>query len=113
MHNSLTPIKIASAYFSGHDLNLSGEPFFGAKIKAIFGGITLDLSNAIVKNDCIIKATALFGGVDIILPKNVNAKVISHCVFGGTSHKRNVPRQSKAPTVYIVVNCAFGGVDIE
>ncbi|MBQ4154487.1 MAG: hypothetical protein IJE01_04710 [Clostridia bacterium] len=113
MNNSAPPIKTATACFSGSDLKFNSELFGGAKLNAIFGGITCDLSNANIKNDCIIKANVLFGGIDIILPENVNFKVKSRCLFGGTSDKRNVPHQKKAPTVYIVINCAFGGVDVK
>lgn len=102
-----------NAVFSGQDINFSNEVFEGADTLALFGGIELDLSKAVFNDDVHIKATALFGGVDILLPKSVNVKVNSHSIFGGVSnkHENNIAEPFK--TVYIDVYCAFGGVDVK
>ena len=39
--------------------------FKNTKLDAIFGGIDLDLRNAKLSSDTVIKATSIFGGIDI------------------------------------------------
>ncbi len=99
------------ATFSGCDINYDGEVFDGAELSAVFGGVECNLSNAIIEKDCAIKATAIFGGIDILVPNNVNVKVSSTGIFGGTSNKTD--RRDGAPTIYVSSTCIFGGVDIK
>lgn len=106
-------LRSGTAVFSGEKLNFSGETFEGADLNAVFGGVDCDLRNAIITHDCVISASAIFGGVDIFVPANVNVKVSSNSIFGGTSNKaagRNLP---DAPTLYVRSTCLFGGVDIK
>ena len=101
----------ATAAFSGQDLNYSGDILEGAKLNAIFGGLEIDLSKAIIPKDITIIANVAFGGMDILLPENVRAEVKSCCAFGGVSNM-HINQQFADAKVYIKVMCAFGGVDI-
>ncbi len=103
--------KIGCAVFSGSDIKYNNEIFEGAELTAIFGGIDCDLKNAIIEKDCAIQISAIFGGIDIIVPKNVNVKVHSNCIFGGISNKTEA--YEDAPTIYISGICMFGGVEIK
>ncbi len=103
--------KVACTVFSGSDLRYDGEVFEGAELTAVFGGIECDLRNAIIENDCAIQVSAIFGGVDILVPSGVNVKVRSNSIFGGVSNKTAV--YVDAPTIYISGTCIFGGVDIK
>ena len=55
--------------------------------------------------------SAIFGGIDIFVPDNINVKVSSNCIFGGISNKTSVHKD--APTIYISGTCMFGGVEIK
>lgn len=103
--------KVASAVFSGCNLNYSGEVFEGANWSAIFGGIECDLRNAIIEKDCAIRVSAIFGGVDITVPENINVKVNSNCIFGGISNRTTECKD--VPTIYVNGICAFGGIEIK
>ena len=70
-----------------------------------------NLKDAIIEKDCTICATAIFGGIDIIVPENVNVMVSSISIFGGFSNKTS-PRP-EGPTIYIKGFSMFGGVDIK
>ena len=106
-------VKTGCATFSGQDLNLDGEVFNGAELTAIFGGVKCDIRNAVIENDCAISATGIFGGIDILVPNNVNVKINSNSIFGGVSDKNHHAPIQGAPTVYINATCMFGGVDIK
>ncbi|MBO5306070.1 MAG: hypothetical protein J6B12_04840, partial [Clostridia bacterium] len=103
--------KNAFAAFSGSDLKFDGEVFEGAELTAVFGGIECDLRGAVIENDCAIKVTAIFGGIDIFAPNGVNVKVNSTSLFGGVSNKTAAHKD--APTIYVSGTCMFGGVDIK
>ena len=79
----------------------------------MFGGVDCDLRGAIIEQDCVINASAVFGGIDILVPGNVNVKVSSNSIFGGVSNKTMGYRNESAPTLYIKGNCLFGGVEIK
>ena len=102
-------------------MNLDGEVFEGAELNAVFGGVKCDIRNAIIEKDCAITASAIFGGIDIFVPDNVNVKITSNSIFGGVSEKKHRPYMENAVTlyvenavtVYINASCIFGGVKIK
>ena len=55
---------------------------------------------------------AKHGGIDIILPKNVNVKSNAVGIFGGVENKNYTVPGAEA-TVYITGAAIFGGVDIK
>lgn len=106
-------VKTGCATFSGQDINFDGEKFDGAELNAVFGGVKCDLRHAIIENDCAITASAIFGGIDIYLPDNVNVKISSNSIFGGVSEEKHHPYVEGAVTVYINATCIFGGAEIK
>ncbi len=101
------------ATFSGQDINFNDEKFTGAEASAIFGGVKLDLRKAIIEQDTVINVCAIFGGVDILVPDNINIKTNSTSIFGGISDKRKNKDKKEAHTIYINATCVFGGTDIK
>lgn len=106
-------IKIGCATFSGQDMNFDGEVFSGAELTAVFGGVECDLRTAIIKKDCAITTSAIFGGIDIYVPDYVNVKINSNSIFGGVSGKNKRPPIQGGVTLYINATCIFGGIDIK
>lgn len=106
-------VRTAAAVFSGENLDFSGEVFRGAELNAVFGGLKCDLRNATIEEDCVIEASAVFGGIDIWVPDHLNIKISSSSIFGGVSNKTHNVRNESAPTLYIKGTCMFGGVDIK
>ena len=105
--------KKGTAIFAGADINLNGEKFSGAKLTALFGGIDCDLRSAVIESDCVIKANVVFGGIDIIVPENVNIKVNSNSIFGGVSNNKKKTANGFEYTIYVEAQCVFGGVEIK
>ena len=94
-------------------MNFDGEQFSGAELTAVFGGVKCDLRQAIIEKDCAVNATSVFGGIDILVPDNVNVKVNSNSIFGGVSEKNHRTAVQGAVTIYINATCMFGGVEIK
>lgn len=106
-------IKTGFAAFSGQDINFDNEVFGGAELTAVFGGIKLDLRNAVFEGDTVVKACCIFGGADILLPDNVNVKTTSNSLFGGIDNKKHRNLKENIHTVYLNGTCIFGGVDVK
>ena len=104
-------MKNTNAVFSGVDVKADGEVFEGVNLRAAFGAIECDLSTALITGDCVINAVALFGGIDVIAPDNVNIKVNSHSLFEGISQKKK-NGNNNTYTLYINAISLFGGIDI-
>lgn len=99
------------ATFSGEELTFTGSEFKGASLNAIFGGIDINLKDAVIEKDIVINSTAVFGGVDILVPNNVNVKVKSSSIFGGTDNKMTENKEN-VPTIYVKAFNLFGGTEI-
>lgn len=106
-------LKNSSAVFSGQKINFDGEVFEGIEIDAVFGGVDCDLRNAVFTKDCVVKASAIFGGINIYVPDNINVKVNSTSIFGGISDKKHRNSKENGITLYINGTCMFGGIDIK
>lgn len=88
------------------------KKYDGSNIDAIFGGIKLDLRDAILDSETVIKASAIFGGITIRLPKGLSVKVKATPIFGGVNnHYQNDKNSDKI--IYIEALALFGGVDIK
>lgn len=101
------------ATFSGTDANFSGQMFYGTELNALFGGVTCDLRGSFIEQDCVIKANAIFGGIDIFVPEGVNVKIHSTSIFGGVDNKEHKNSPENLHTIFVKANCLFGGVDIK
>lgn len=101
------------ACFSGQTIKFDGKDFKGAEVNAIFGGITIDLTNAKVKDGAVIDATAVFGGVTILIPEDLKVEIKSTSVFGGVSDKTKNKEKKDKVTLHINGCSIFGGVDIK
>lgn len=102
-----------SAIFAGNEYHVRGEKFMGTNMNAIFGGVELDLREAIIEEDIVINATVAFGGINITVPGNVNVKVSNIPIFGGVSNKAGRTYNESLPTIYVNSTCMFGGIDIK
>lgn len=99
------------AVFTGQKVVVE-NPILGADVNAIFGGLELDLRNSNLKKDIVITATSIFGGIDIILPDDVNLKLNTTCILGGIDDKSKKNKDAKV-TIYLNATCVFGGIDIK
>lgn len=100
------------AVFSGSDRTYNKEVFSGSNLVAIFGVTNLDLRNAVINKDTVIKAFALFGGIEIVVPDDVEIKVRSGFIFGGVSDDRKEKTAKSKHTIYIDASGGFGGIEI-
>lgn len=113
LNKKLSDKNSYNATFSGQEIRLNKEEFNGTSINAIFGGITLDLRDAVIKNDVVVNTCAVFGGIDLIVPEDVNVKVRSNSIFGGVSNKKKSEGDGTGKVIYVNATCLFGGVEVK
>ena len=101
------------AIFGSQNVNLKNEEFNGCSINAVFGGVKCDLSGAIIKNDVLIDASAIFGGITIYVPDDVIVKLNSTPIFGGVSDERKRKPEDSKKTIYVNATSMFGGIEIK
>lgn len=112
LNNKNTKDNEYCATFSGQRIDFPNEEFKGATLNSVFGSITCDLREAKIKEDVVINASSVFGGIDIIAPDDVNIKIKSNSIFGGVNNKKK-NNEDKKYTIYVNASCLFGGVDIK
>lgn len=84
------------------------------RVKAVFGGVELDLREARLESQEItIEIKAIFGGVEVVLPDDVTAVVDGMGIFGGFADEASVRQPPPgAPVVRIGGKAVFGGVNV-
>ena len=102
------------AIFGGSDKRASGL-FTGGDLTAIFGGASLDLRDVTLEDRPVeVSTTALFGGVEVIVPRDWKVQMDVLPILGGAADDR--PRsENEHDDVDLVVSgfAAFGGVAVE
>lgn len=80
---------------------------------SLFGGSTFDFRDADFESaEVVFEVGAIFGGIDIRVPRGVNVRNETVAVFGGTSMKRVEPAPG-GPTIVLKGLVLFGGVDVK
>jgi len=103
-----------------HSLNrrVETQQFEGGKVDAVFGSIELDLSGASISSPdrrAELDVNAVFGGVEITVPRTWKVVMKSVAVFGGCDDQTVPPRPEpglEPVTLVITGGAVFGGVEI-
>ncbi|MBE5930839.1 MAG: hypothetical protein E7268_07290 [Lachnospiraceae bacterium] len=106
---------VCSAVFSGRDIRVDNSYFNGADLSALFGGIDMNLKNALIRNNVTIDVKAVFGGIDIIMPADVRVVMDVTPILGGVENGTRAPlgADENTPTVFIRGTCLFGGLEVK
>ncbi|MEC4016524.1 DUF1707 domain-containing protein [Streptomyces sp. H27-D2] len=79
---------------------------------ACFGGVEIDLTEAVFeRQETVINATAIFGGVAILVPENVTLRGTGTGIFGGFDVKTYEAPDPNAPVIVVSGFAVFGGVE--
>jgi predicted membrane protein len=104
-----------TAVLSGRDVRFDNEVFQGAVLSAVLGGIEMDLRNAIIRENVVIEAKTVLGGIDIFVPNYVRVVVNCTPILGGVDNKTITPfgADEKTITIYLNATCVLGGIDVK
>jgi hypothetical protein len=100
-----------------------GQEISGAKplprrltIRALFGGVQLDLRDALFPDGIVdVEIKAVFGGVQIIVPPSLAVESHGVAIFGGFEGLNRAPASPdpSSPLLRVRGRVVFGGVQIE
>lgn len=105
--------------FSGTKRRVETQNFQGGKVEAVFGGAEMDLSQASIATPnrrVVLIVNAIFGGVEIRIPRTWRVEKIGSAVFGGFDDQTVPPRPEPGfdpPTLVIRGSAVFGGIVIK
>ncbi len=105
--------ELRVGFFSGSSLAGRWTAPSQLHLVAVFGGVEIDLVDAVwTSNEIVVDAYAVFGGIDLKVPDDVEVVDRTIAIFGGTSVKRTSPAGS-GRRVVIKGLAAFGGIDVK
>lgn len=101
--------------FSGLKRRFESEKFRGGKATVIFGGMDLDLTQTkLMDNQATVELTAIFGGINLFVPRDWKVVVDSSSILGGVDDKHSpIPATAVQATLYVRTTAILGGIDIK
>ncbi|MBB5801185.1 hypothetical protein F4560_000953 [Saccharothrix ecbatanensis] len=113
-HHDADDIGVPVALFGGTKVRSRAEHLTRANVSAVFGGATLDLRDAHIDDEADVDAFALFGGVEILVPRGWRVSLGGLPFFGGydDNTERDTVMASDAPLLKVNATALFGGVDV-
>jgi hypothetical protein len=100
--------------FGGTKIKDRSEHFTHADVSAIFGGATLDLREAHIDREASVDALALFGGVDVLVPKGWRVALGATPILGGCEDKtEDGELLPEAPVLTVNATAILGGIDVK
>ena len=100
------------AIFDGVDLKSRASAFVGGSVLAWFGGVALDLRDAIPEPDARLTVHALFGGVAVRVPPGWRLVSNLSSFAGGADVREGAIESPDAPTLTIDGRALFGGIAV-
>jgi hypothetical protein len=114
--SSSDKVFYGNAIFSGFKQKVTQDDFRGGYVSAIFGGGELNLRQAGMEGDsAVLEVSAIFGGVEIKVPRNWQVVAQGTGVFGGFADETEQPRSDTPGLKRLIVKgeAVFGGVAIK
>lgn len=107
-----------SIVFSSINRRVETQQFDGGKLDVVFGSIDVDLRDAAIsprQRTARLVANAVFGGIEITVPRTWKVDMKSAAVFGGCDDRTVPPRPEPGfePVTLVVTGSAvFGGIEV-
>ena len=114
-----TPIKGVVSIFSGNEKKGRWELPRHMRVLAIFGGVKLDLREAIVApGESVIETLCIFGGIEIV-PPELDVQCDGDAIMGAfTLHRSrkgpaSLPAPLGAPVIRVIGDAYMGAVTVQ
>ena len=102
-----------TAILGGTDQRCASEDFKGSKVTAVMGGVKLDLRKATIKKEATIEIFGFWGGVELVVPRNVIVRNQTAAILGGVEDKTDQEATKNAPVLYVTGDVIMAGVEIK
>lgn len=111
--NKESKTKEYCSTFSNMNIKADDEEIEKYELDSIFGELNIDLTEVKMEKDLLINATAIFGSIKLIVPEDIEIKLLSTPIFGDINDKRKKKEKNKKKVVYLNATAIFGGVTIK
>jgi predicted membrane protein len=101
----------ATAILGGFDRKIVSQDFRGGQVTAIVGGCELDLREASINGEAVIKVFALMGGLSLKVPLDWQVVIRGMPIMGGFDEKTTSPVNSTKRLI-IEGTVVMGGVQV-
>ncbi len=105
-----------NSVFSGVNKTIVSKDFKGGKISCVFGGTNIDLTQADIQGEAVLKFEIIFGGVKLIVPPHFTVINEIDGVFHGVDDKRKYSASTNSsPDKKLILrgSVLFGGIEIK
>lgn len=105
-----------NSIFSGVNKTIVSKDFKGGKITCVFGGTNVDLTQADIQGEAVLKFEIIFGGVKLIVPPHFTVINEIDGVFHGVDDKRKYSASTNSsPDKKLILrgSVLFGGIEIK
>ena len=100
--------------FSGSELASHSSAFEGGKIGVLFGGVEIDLRDAVPAPGAVLDVFGAFAGVEVRVPDGWRVDIGGLPLFGGFENATTKDRVGdEAPTLRIDATVLFGGLEVK
>jgi predicted membrane protein len=106
----------AMAVFGGQRIFARSAAFRAGSLTALFGSVTLDLSEAqLAPEGAVVDTMAAFGGIDVLVPAGWRVSVGGVPIFGGFDDKTRGAgvEMASGPELRVKGTALFGGVAVK
>jgi predicted membrane protein len=106
----------AVAVMGGAAEKITTKAFKGGYVKAVMGGVELNLSQAAIETPpATIEATVVMGGVEIKVPQDWKVKTEARAIMGGVQEMRAREESSEETTPDLVITgkVIMGGLAVQ
>jgi len=102
------------AMLGGTEHHSKSQDFRGGDATAILGGCKIDLRQAVIKSgEAVLDVLALWGGVEILVPREWSIVIQGTPILGGFEDKTSSPREDGGSRLIVRGAAIMGGVEIK
>ena len=102
-----------TAILGGSEQHNMSHDFRGSKLTAVMGGTKLDLRKAHIKKEATIEVFAFWGGVELIVPRDIVIRNQTSAILGGVENKTDQDITKDSPVLHVVGDVIMAGVEIK
>ena len=102
-----------TAILGGSEQMNTSTDFKGSKLTAVMGGTKLDLRKAKIKKEATVELFTFWGGIELIVPRNVIVRNQTSAILGGVEDKTDQDAAKDAPVLYVIGDVIMAGVEIK
>lgn len=113
LSSKATIIKAYQATLTGMNIKLDDASVEAYKLDAIIGNLNADLTKNKLKKNLLITTCSIFGSITLVIPSDVDVKIISTPILGKVLDQRREKDKAKDKAIYLNATIFFGTIKLK